>query len=270
VLCTENKTFQIRQVQTSNSLYIVQPVETEDENGVSTMGICAIATCPATLELSIMKAASADLYLRNLLVEWEDEHKPMLVDNKSIRDVYADVPLSNAEIQLAWTNLCAFELEDTAYKPSPHLLNKAWKAVILAAAAEKGGFETAALLPSFWHSVADEENLPEELFDAIRLRIRVGEPEAPKETASWLAGIILEDTSKEEIDRSDFLTSWKDSLPETWRSEASLDLIKPFTNQSDPTTISLKSKAVVKTDTTGITAPSAAARKWHERLKKGR
>jgi hypothetical protein len=205
-----------------------------------------------------------------LLVAWEDEHKPMLVDNKSSAAVIADVPLSSAEVHLAWVNLCAFELEETAYQPSSGLLRKAWKAIILAATAERGGFETATLLPSFWHNVADEEDLPKELFDAIRIRIKVGEPEASKETAIWLAHVVLDCASNGTMDRLNFVTAWGDLLPETWRSHASIDTIKSFTDQTDPTSISLKSNAPVKSVPSTTTDPSAGARKWHERLKKGR
>lgn len=239
------------------------------DTGNSTAGICAIATCPATLELSAAKSTSAEQFLRNLLVEWEDEHKPMVVDNKSVMDVYSNVPLSDGQILPAWTRLCAFELENTSYRPSPQLLVKCWKAVVTAAAVERGGLETVARLSSFWQRVAEEESLPVEMFEAIRLRIEFGEAEAPVETATWLAQILLE-TSEDPMDRARFLNTWMDLLPETWRSNASLDHVKTFTDQTDPTLISLKSKAVVKDDTLGPAAPSAAARKWHERLKKGR
>jgi hypothetical protein len=122
----------------------------------------------------------------------------------------------------------------------------------------------ATLPTSFWHLVAEEEDLPTELFDAIRLRIKTGEPEAPKKTTTWLANVFIEGVNKGDMDRAVFLTPRTELLPETWRSELSLDLLKPFTDQTDPTKINLKSN--IRSRQIHL----AAARRWPKKLKKGR
>lgn len=51
VLCTDDHTFQLRQVQSSNSVFILQPSESLHGDELPSPSLSAIAQCTATLEL---------------------------------------------------------------------------------------------------------------------------------------------------------------------------------------------------------------------------
>ena len=81
-------------------------------------------------------------------------------------------------------------------------------------------------------------------------------------------------TATTAIGRSELLQAWKDCLPESWRSEATLSKLPPGSYQSpDPTTIYFvepsQRQQGVKATATGAAAAAKAkpTRNWHELLK---
>jgi sister chromatid cohesion protein DCC1 len=141
-LCTPDKTFRIRQVQSSNSIHLVQPSKGEnsqlvplkqqpeenngDEDGW-TDTISAIAKCASTLEVHGVEEGSATSVVTQALttnlrvyeadredVDMADASQPeglvvTRAERESIkRKVLADVPFSDAECDAAWTDVCAF------------------------------------------------------------------------------------------------------------------------------------------------------------------
>ncbi|CRG83749.1 hypothetical protein PISL3812_01105 [Talaromyces islandicus] len=146
-LCTPDKTFRIRQVQSSNSIHLVQPSTGENSqlvplkqqqaeernNGNDEWAdtVSAIAKCASTLEVHGLDEGSATSVVAQALaknlrvyeadrndVDMADESQPEVAvtrgERESIkRTIIADVPFSDAECNAAWTEICAFVHVDT-------------------------------------------------------------------------------------------------------------------------------------------------------------
>ena len=68
VLCTNNRTFQIRQVQSSNSVFILQPSGNyPGDNQVPAQSLSAIGQCTSTLELVPLDTAASSATISQLL-----------------------------------------------------------------------------------------------------------------------------------------------------------------------------------------------------------
>lgn len=70
VLCTDDHTFQLRQVQSSNSVYIVRPSESlHEDHEIPSPSLSAIARCTSTLELVTSDTAASFAMVSQLLKE---------------------------------------------------------------------------------------------------------------------------------------------------------------------------------------------------------
>ncbi len=68
VLCTDDHTFQLRQVQSSNSVFVLQPSESHrDDNKFPASSLLAIAQCTSTLELVPSDSAASFASVSRLL-----------------------------------------------------------------------------------------------------------------------------------------------------------------------------------------------------------
>ena len=242
VLCTESQTFQVLQVQSSNSVFVVQPNEgpkplDSDETPVTSLR--AIAKCPNMLELVATKPAAVDflkqhlpLYLVEYIASTKDSETVGPSGKRNKVEVLGDAPFSSGEFEEAWTQVCAFENGQAAWIPPSALLLKGWE-IILTAATIKGlelhdTFPTAAIT-----NLADEDGFPLELIEAILARVSAGNQKpmgghAMVDRAKcvfWVGSICL-DSLGSEVLVSKFLEQWRDKLPEKWRGEASLDKLK--------------------------------------------
>ena len=143
VLCTDDRTFHIRQVNSSNTIYILQPSQIESSNGetsISEDAISAIAQPTAILEL-IPSSSNGESILRQILPVYDAENElgPSSVTpaaDRITKDTILDnVPLSFTEFEVSWIQLCAFEHEGSAWLPVPSLLCQVWKSIMSAATA---------------------------------------------------------------------------------------------------------------------------------------
>ncbi|KAI9667617.1 MAG: hypothetical protein M1821_000433 [Bathelium mastoideum] len=159
VLCTPTQTFQIRQVQTSNSVFLTGPylppssstsTNTQSPPNASFSsypppepqpGIRAVATCAHTLELLPQPAslATAKWHLAQHLPTWSGPESDSLLtattsspSNLTRAAVFASIPLSPAECHNAWTALCAFEeaAQGRCWLPTAGARLGAWRAVL--------------------------------------------------------------------------------------------------------------------------------------------
>lgn len=219
VLCSDEKTYQLRQQQTSNSLFIVKPRSTTLEDGTPAEGISVIASCGATLELTLSKD-SAEPYLRELLRYWDGENmNEMEIDNRSKENIYDDIPLSTSEIEQGWETLCAFEHSNVCYIPTNTYLFTAWKSIISAAFADNIDTADHTQDATLWRAVSDE-GIPEELFLVILSHSK-------KTNGSiWIARLLLESLSNQVISREEFMISLKDVLPRNMGFPDTFDAFK--------------------------------------------
>lgn len=278
VLCTPNKSFQIRQVQTSNSLFVTQPTLDTHGNGTPTPTTCAIASCAATLELH-PSDASAAAHLSDLLPvynivagEVDTTH-----NRRSKANVFDDVPLSDAQCEQAWDELLAFELSGSSYRPSVNALHQVWSSINATATAESVQLDSQFLGQDLANLVA-EEGHPAALALAVFRHLANSEQDTRgqwscldrRKTVSHVGTTLLQARwSSAEAPVAQFVEEWRDLLPETWRNDAELSAIEGSYDLPSSTTIRAKSSAA-STAQSSAPKPAAAKGKWHEKFAKMR
>ena len=177
VLCTDNQTYQVRQVQSSNSIFILQPSECSFEaDAVINQGLSAIAQCTATLEL-IPAQASAIIYLKHALSVYSEPESgtqssiaSAAVENRSKQSILADAPFSLGELDGACEELCIFEVDSTAWLPTATMLVSLWKSIMSAATLRSVDlgkpFSVATL-----NAIVEEDGHSSALFDVLMSRL---------------------------------------------------------------------------------------------------
>lgn len=355
-LCTPTQTYQIRQVQSSNSLHILRPSDGAAQRGdINVVGenngldlvesMTSIAKCGSTLELHspaeglsaipflerslevynrLSSGGDVDVDMDSGLMELELAEKKM-----AIEAYFADVPVSRAQCERDWFELCAFVSKDsgdnqvTYWRPSSRVKLDVWKRIVDGAVLQGIDLAKQFLAKDLWRSLLDdgaEEPFPRALFEAVLRRVCESEDNLLSDVADlkcestyspsvswsspntslplgasldkisctrWVGETCLEamaPTTVSAIGRSEFLSAWKDHLPESWRSDAALskltvclpsisrniaNLIEDGVYQHpDPTSIcfmdSSERQKVQKNLPTESGAAAKKTRNWHE------
>ncbi|PKY05506.1 putative sister chromatid cohesion protein Dcc1 [Aspergillus campestris IBT 28561] len=295
-LCTPTQTYRIREVQSSNSLHIIRPSDGGAKRGdINIVGgagaqvgeeglnldlvdtMTAVAKCGSTLELDVPSGGfSARPFLEGLVGGLMGMMGMMMIKERGdiIRRVFDDVPLSLAECERGWVELCAFVLpcrgesrskavSEQCRRPSAQVKIDVWKRAMEGAVLQGIDLEKQFLVRDLWKSVLEEDDdgsvvepFPRDLFEAVVRRVcESGEElgglfdDAQMKWASidktkclqWVGETYLEavaPSTKTAVGRVEFLAAWKNHLPESWRDEVALSKL---TNNSyklpDPTTI---------------------------------
>jgi hypothetical protein len=179
VLCTESKTFELRQVQTSNSVHILRPhYAPTEEGGLPVEGLAAIAQCGSILEAAPSLVRPHE-YLKDALPIWRNGEDPK---NQSIQrgkqEIFSNLPCSNAELQRAWDETIAFEADGCSLRPGLKDLLSLWRNIMNTATAD--GFDWSdptfrpSTLDSLYESLHDYDETSQvlrELFDALLARL---------------------------------------------------------------------------------------------------
>ena len=173
VLCTDNQTYEVRQVHSSNSCFVIQPSQVQRECGDltgSSPSLCAIAQCTATLELS-PELASVEPYLRRILpVYGSNRTHDGIFEGISKTSFVDNAPFSDFEIQEAWTKECTFEFQGTVWRPDASMLLGLWRSII--SSATLNGIDP--VIPFAKASLTqgiEEEDFPVDLLDAALIRL---------------------------------------------------------------------------------------------------
>ncbi|KAJ5279151.1 Sister chromatid cohesion protein Dcc1 [Penicillium angulare] len=323
-LCTADKTYRIRQVQSSNSIHIIRPslgrisradikvVEEEaGESGALNLpddAVSAIAKCGSTLELHIPEGGfSAVPFLERSLQLYDrrdGDDDIMMDDNQATGDmdlievqrlrdqVCADIPVSTAQCEDGWVDISAFVCASAGWRPSARMRLNVWKRMMEGAILQGIDLEKQFLVGDLWKSVLDDDDaseapFPRALLEALVRKLCTADERPPLadeikwasfdkvECSRWVGETYLAamaPTASSAIGRSEFLRSWKDSLPESWRSEASLSKLQDGAYQSpDPTTIFFvepsQRQHTAKASAGAAAAKAKPTRNWHELLK---
>lgn len=183
VLCTDDRTFQLRQVHSSNSVFLLKPSEvitSSEDGGIPISGVSVVAQCKATLEL-IPVATSAIQYLKESLPVHRDTvndgsskiESPSTAKTPAAKSKFAvldDAPISTWEFENGWIEVCAFETGGQAFRPLPSTLNGVWKSIMSAAAVNalklEDGFPTFSIT-----SLVEEDGYPASLLMAVLTRL---------------------------------------------------------------------------------------------------
>jgi sister chromatid cohesion protein DCC1 len=162
----------------------------EEMNLVET--VTTIAKCGSTLELHTpAEGFSAVSFLEKMLAVYDGGEGSEAVGfnlepaekDAIIRRVFEDVPISRAQCEAGWIEICAFVLgrvdkgEDAARccrRPSARAKLEVWKRVLEGAVLQGIHLDQQFLVSDLWKSVlddGDEEPFPRALFEAIVRRV---------------------------------------------------------------------------------------------------
>ncbi|KAH3904427.1 hypothetical protein HBI56_170830 [Parastagonospora nodorum] len=276
VLCTSDKTFQLRQVQTSNSLFVTLPALEAHGNEIPVPVTRAIASCTATLELHPSDASAQDL-LRYALPVYDIVAGDVdaTANKKSKAAMYEHLPLSDGQCNAGWDALVAFEHEDSSYQPSANALAQVWRSINAAALVEGVKLDNQFLTDDITRAVS-EEGYPSGLVRAM-LRHLAKDQQADDgpwscldraKTVAFAGRTLLQAKQGSDFLISDFTDMWEDKLPEAWRKDAQLSAIEGA-YELTATTIRATGTAANAANGSAL-ADKPSARKWHERLGKTR
>jgi sister chromatid cohesion protein DCC1 len=291
-LTTNHKTYLIRQVHTSNTLYLTAPSH-------NAPGTTAISQCRSALECLPAPVRHAESTLRSLLIPFaEPQDMDVRPSNpRSKNYVFAHTPMSHDECQAVWTDLVAFEHSGQSFRPTAAALAKVWKWLVEIAYASAVNLAEPVQKDAIDKMLDGEDEWPRTLVDAIFMKLSADHPHLlqlhQQTTVKWVGSNTLEShrpNSKQSfMDTSLFLEAWKDALPETWRPDVSLDMLKASSSdRNQPTQLTFpqglyklsgggKRIEFVHTQSThaeeataGAPKPSATTtagkRKWHEKF----
>jgi sister chromatid cohesion protein DCC1 len=280
VLCTPDKTFGIRQKNSSNTVYILQPGQdgTSPGGAVTAPELIGISKRESTLETLPAPTTKASTYIRQLL--------PILSTNGTISgqkqpmtksQLLANIPLSDAECEVALREQSVFTDHTTNHclNPTAGLKINAWHSMLENARANAVDL-TSELDEDAVLSLKDGlEDLKPGLFEAIIHSVATtknGQTSIDADLLVRWIGLnrLAADAPVQVISTSEFKTSWKDELPEKLRDRVDLALISDHAELRGNKWVKLKDDfSELVTGTKGANAPAAAGskRKWHEKFK---
>ncbi|KAK0942010.1 hypothetical protein LTR48_003328 [Friedmanniomyces endolithicus] len=279
VLCTPDKTFNIRQVNTSNSVYICQPTSHNDDDENPQSGLQAIAQSSWTLEPS--EAAllpSAAHYLKAALPTYSSTGTYQSKDAPtSQQQIFDDIPLSQAECEAAWRDLsCFYMLEPWGYfLPTPSAKVQVWRSILNSAVhfgVDKPGRFSAHEVERIFDR--NEEDWPSELGHAMLAS--VCDHEGMLDPGKWVRAVgldLLAVAGTRGLPASELLKKWKDTLPEQWRSAAKVEALprSEYTLSDDRKTItSAGAESGVAAAAAESKSTLGAKRKWHEKFRESK
>ena len=282
VLCTPHKTFNIRQKNSSNTVYILQPGP-DDTSPIAEPGLTGISKPESTLETLPITNFTAAAHIRRLL--------PVLTttgqltgarDSSTKPQLLANVPFSDAECEVAYRELSALvqPTTDHCIIPSAQLKIQTWLSML-----ENAHANAVDLTSELDHDAMlilkdGLEDLQSGLCDAILHSFTSTSAEGRTVINSgrilrWVGLNRLEaDALKTPISITAFKASWKDALPEKLRGKVEISLL------SDRHQLSAGGKSIAFKDyaldlAVGANGAGAAEgkstsgtkRKWHDKFK---
>ena len=228
-LTTTHKTYLIRQVHTSNTLYITSPSH-------DVPGTTAISQCRSALECLPAPVRHAESTLRALLIAFAEPQdidiRPSNPQSKSY--VFAHTPMSHDECQTVWKDLVAFEHSGQSFRPTAAALARVWKWLLEIAYANALNLAGPVQKETIDKMLEGEDEWPSTLVDAIFLKLSADHADSlqlqQQTTVEWVGTNTLEshrqNNKQSFMETSVFLNAWKDALPEAWRPEVTLDKLK--------------------------------------------
>ncbi|KAK6430116.1 hypothetical protein LTR95_013734 [Oleoguttula sp. CCFEE 5521] len=287
VLCTHDKTYNIRQKNSSNTVYVLQPHDTNDESGKQRMQI--ISQPQSTLETTSAQKTCAAAYIRQLLPVLSSTGQSVGARSSLTKaQLFVHVPESDAECEVAFRQLTVFVNEHgRCVLPSAQLCLDTWHSILAAARARPVDL-TASLSSSSIETLRNDVrevsdlqgSLVSAVIDSVVPHHEEGTDTGVRIDASvllrWLGVTRLEAVSaKTSTAVSVFRSAWKDDMPEPWRSKADLALMTGRYILSDGgKSIQFRDYQLdLEDDTSSSTAPDGKAtagskrKQWHEKFR---
>ena len=286
VLCTPDKTYNLRQVSTSNTVFITQPSVISSDS-LELPSLQAVAQCHSTLEVQARNDVSAATYIKAALPTYAStgHYEPKSALSKE--QLFADIPLSDGECEQSWLDLACFESGQPrrAFVPSASAKLKVWQDMLALAISSSIDLSKplteecqAAVLGS-----PPERDLPHDLYRALLRSISTDANEfdevgADELKCARIVGLSFLEHHTKGIQPpmlvDTFRDAWADLLPEQWRSRTELRLLDGSYQLDDSgKKISHVESEAVPDTTANSTTPaetrstSGAKRKWHEKFR---
>ncbi|KAM0717341.1 hypothetical protein Q7P37_007193 [Cladosporium fusiforme] len=284
VLCTPDKTYNIRQKNSSNTVYILQPGDEDTFSGTASsieQQLIGISKPESTLETLPGSKSIAAAHIRQLLPVLTSTDQTTATKSSFTKSRLLDnIPFSDAECEEAYKELSCFADNITAHciVPSAQVKIQAWLSILQNARANAvdllSELDTDAVL-----SLKDGlEDLPPGLYEAILSAFTSTSEQKTSvdqaRLARWVGLNRLEiDAPKTPISAATFKASWKDALPEQLRDKVDLALL------SDRHTLSAGGKSIAFKDYATDLSPGdgtaategksalGTKRKWHDKFK---
>ncbi|KAK3070915.1 hypothetical protein LTR53_009595 [Teratosphaeriaceae sp. CCFEE 6253] len=275
VLCTPDRTYNIKQVSTSNSVYICQPIETAaDNDGTPQSGLQAIAQSNWTLEPSLASWTGPVNWLKPRLPRYSSTGTYESRDLLSKQQLFDDMPMSQGECEEAWKSLACFELSQPggSFLPTANAKVRAWRAILETATAS-GLDLTNHFAPSKQKpSVDHDEDCPAELVSAVLLGMTNSEGYVDEKCCVLATGLSLLESAFR-LSLGDFIKQWRDSLPEPWRPHARLDALPRtmYTLSDNGKTVTYPLQGDPGGSTTAVgNSATGSKRKWHDKFRESK
>ncbi|MCJ1365242.1 hypothetical protein MMC16_004363 [Acarospora aff. strigata] len=286
VLATQDKTFQLRQVQSSNSIFLLQPSLPSISGALPNLSI--VAQCKATLEL-IPAPTSSITWLKELLPLYKGPQDQAEVHPSPAAQVkmgeriskltlLTNLPISYDEFEKSWADMCAFEIDGQAWRPSAQSLVGVWKTIMSASTVQGIDIAHQFRINDVCETV-EVDGYPREMVTAVLQKLSTVYSSPSYSTSldmdkciCWVGTAMLEALGQQTTPISNFQEDWRNELPEQWRSSATLDILKGSYVQPTPTTIRIDfhgSDSTLSTSSSPSVAsrPDKTVRKWHEKFK---
>ncbi|KAF2217318.1 hypothetical protein CERZMDRAFT_32236 [Cercospora zeae-maydis SCOH1-5] len=289
VLCTPDKTYQIRQVSTSNSVYLIQPRDLSDPHpgaaaGLPRVGVEAVAKCDTSIELLPTSATSAAPYLQAALPTYASTGNYGSIEGggqATKRELFSHIPLSDAECEAGWRQLACFESTDPpgCFIPSAKVKAEVWQSAMTAAVAD--GFDVCSPFPENdipAYAIDLPGDWPRDIvigvFAGVSSSTPGGHLAVDEQKAVRFAGANLLQAKSEgrAIEATAFLKAWRDAMPEAWRSKCDFAILQGYYSIEDNAQsiryLDTTADAKAAVDASAKEAKSLGAkRKWHEKFK---
>jgi sister chromatid cohesion protein DCC1 len=280
VLCTPDKTFGIRQKNSSNTVYILQPTEgtPSPDGAIVAPELMGISKLESTLETLPAPSTKASTYIGQLLpiqsigAPTTGRTQPMTKD-----ELFSHIPLSDAECEVAFREQSVFSDHITKHccLPSAALKISTWHSMLENARANTVDL-TAELDEDTLLSLKDGlEDLRPGLFEAIVHSIATttsGRTSIdPDRLVRWVGlNKLGADAPVKVINTNEFKTSWKDELPESLRDKVDLTVISDRAEVRGGKWVRFKSdsfEVVAGLKSANASDAAGTKRKWHEKFK---
>nr|OQO19643.1 hypothetical protein B0A51_13554 [Rachicladosporium sp. CCFEE 5018] len=288
VLCTHDKTYNIRQKNSSNTIYVLQPHEANDGPGKQRMQI--ISQPQSTLEITLALRPCAAAYIRQLLPVLSSTGQSVGArDSLTKAQLFSHIAASDAECEIAFRDLAVLvDQHGKCMLPSAQLRLDTWHSILAAARARPIDL-TASLASNridlLRTDVSDVNDLQGTLVSAIvgsvleqydgglvTEDVRID----PSALVRWVGITRLEAMSaKTSTTASVFKSAWKDDMPELWRSKVDIALLAGrYTLSDGGKTIHFRDYQLdLEDDVSASTAPDGKAaagskrKQWHEKFR---
>lgn len=222
VLCTESETYQVRQMNHSNTQFMVEDLSSEktakklhysfgEPQLESSNHLLAVGQCSYLYELT---QTEGEIETQGLPIYDGSEE---LLDGfhiRTIQDVSNDSPIAGGCFEKRWHSLCGSKIEDRAVILHPSFVTEALYALISVLIAEKKeSFALDQVLPLF---LEQDEKFTSEVLRTLagkfceeqNMEFTLNKPEISK----WFGIMTLKKMMTSSSDK-DLLLNWKLSLP---------------------------------------------------------